>query len=119
MAKRGVTDEEIARKLHRDLEESDIDLSEEDIVDDSDDDDVDYVQEEVGSSDSEEESRYPCTSAASNPIDIVPEERARLTARRIRDLRIAPILRKVGRLLIVHQISIYSHDNLEYAMLSV
>ncbi|XP_049785964.1 piggyBac transposable element-derived protein 4-like [Schistocerca cancellata] len=31
--------------------------------------------------DSEEESRCPSTSAASNPVDIVPEERARLTAR--------------------------------------
>lgn len=46
MAKRDLTDNEIARKLYHDFEESDIDLSEEDTVDDSDD-DVNYVQEEV------------------------------------------------------------------------
>ncbi|XP_046991388.1 uncharacterized protein LOC124596329 [Schistocerca americana] len=81
MAKRGLTDEVAACKLYHDLEESDVDLSEEDVVDDSDD-DVDYVQEEVsGSSDSEEESRCPSTSAASNPVDIVPVELARLMAR--------------------------------------
>lgn len=53
MAKRGLTDEEIARELSREFDESDADFSEDEDLNDSDD-DVDFIVEEVSESSGKE-----------------------------------------------------------------